>query len=222
MNPRLRLWQLISPALPVGAYSYSQGLEYAVERGWVDSAETAGDWIQGLLGHSLAHLDVPVLQRLHAAWREDAQEKLAYWNRFLLASRETLELRAEDRNMGMALATLLPELGLGEAETWKTKEQSPCFALMFALAAAKWGVDAEQTAEGYLWAWCENQVMAAVKLVPLGQTAGQKLLMKAASIIPEAVKQGFALNDDDIGWLAPGFALASVKHETQYTRLFRS
>lgn len=222
MSPHLRLWQLISPALPVGAYSYSQGLEYAVEQGWVNSAGTAADWIQGLLGHSLVHLDVPVLQRLHAAWREGDREKLTYWNQFLLAARETLELRAEDRNMGMALAMLLPELGLGEAEAWKTRESSPSFALMFTLAASHWGVDAEQTAEGYLWAWCENQVMAAVKLVPLGQTAGQKLLMETASIIPGAVKTGFDLNDDDIGWLAPGFAMASVKHETQYTRLFRS
>lgn len=222
MNSYLRLWQLISPALPVGAYSYSQGLEYAVEQGWVNSADTAADWIQGLLGHSPAHLDVPVLQRLHAAWCENDREKLAYWNRFLLASRETLELRAEDRNMGMALAMLLPELGLREAEAWKTQDNPPSFALMFTLAASHWGVDAEQTAEGYLWAWCENQVMAAVKLVPLGQTAGQKLLMETASIIPEAVKTGFDLNDDDIGWLAPGFAMASVKHETQYTRLFRS
>lgn len=222
MKSQLRLWQLITPALPVGAYSYSQGLEYAVEQGWVNSADTAADWIQGLLGHSLAHLDVPVLQRLHIAWCENDREKLEYWNRFLLASRETLELRAEDRNMGMALAMLLPALGLHEAEAWKMRDDPPGFALMFTLAAARWGVDAEQTAEGYLWAWCENQVMAAVKLVPLGQTAGQQLLMKAASIIPDAVKQGFALSDDDIGWLAPGFAMASVKHETQYTRLFRS
>jgi urease accessory protein len=222
VSPRLRLWQLISPTLPVGAYSYSQGLEYAVEQGWVDSADTASEWIQGLLGHSLAHLDVPVLQRLHAAWRGNDRERLTYWNRFILGSRETMELRAEDRNMGLALATLLPELGLREAKTWKTQDNPPSLALMFALAATQWGVDAEQTAEGYLWAWCENQVMAAVKLVPLGQTSGQKLLMETASIIPEVVKQAFALSDDDIGWLAPGFAMASVKHETQYTRLFRS
>lgn len=222
MNPNLRLWQLISPALPVGAYSYSQGLEYAVERDWVNSADTTFDWIQGLLNHSLGHLDVPVLQRLHAAWSADNQDKLTYWNNFLLASRETMELRAEDRQMGLALAMLLPELGLREAEAWKIKKRQPSFALMFTLAAARWGVDAAQTAEGYLWAWCENQVTAAVKLVPLGQTAGQQLLMNTASIIPEAVKQGFVLNDDEIGWLAPGFAMASVKHETQYTRLFRS
>lgn len=222
MNPHLRLWQLISPALPVGAYSYSQGLEYAVENGWVNSADSASVWIQGLLQHALGHLDVPVLQRLHAAWCVDDQAKLGYWNNFLLASRETMELRAEDRNMGLALAMLLPELGLREAEAWKTQDNPPSFALMFTLAASHWGVDAEQTAEGYLWAWCENQVMAALKLVPLGQTSGQKLLMETASIIPEVVKQGFALSDDDIGWLAPGFAMASVKHETQYTRLFRS
>jgi urease accessory protein len=222
MSSHLRLWQLISPTLPVGAYSYSQGLEYAVECGWVNSAETASDWIQGLLKHSLAHLDVPVLQRLHAAWGENNQDRLMYWNDFLLASRETMELRGEDRNMGTALAMLLPELGLSEAEAWKAGEASPSFALMFALAAARWGVDAGQTAEGYLWAWCENQVMAAIKLVPLGQTAGQKLLLNSASMIPEAVKRGFELNDDEIGWLAPGFAMASVKHETQYTRLFRS
>lgn len=222
MSANLRLWQLISPTLPVGAYSYSQGLEYAVECGWVNSAGTTADWIQGLLRHSLAHLDVPVLQRLHAAWRDNDIDRLTYWNNFLLASRETMELRAEDRNMGQALAMLLPELGLQEAEAWKKNGMVPGFALMFALAAARWGVDAEQAAEGYLWAWCENQVMAAVKLVPLGQTAGQKLLLNSASMISEAVKRGFELTDDEIGWLAPGFAMASAKHETQYTRLFRS
>ena len=222
MSANLRLWQLITPGLPVGAYSYSQGLEYAVECGWVNSAGTVADWIQGLLKHSLAYLDVPVLQRLHAAWRADDKDKLIYWNNFLLASRETMELRVEDRNMGQALAMLLPELGLQEAEAWRRNKTAPSFALMFTLAAARWGVDAGQTAEGYLWAWCENQVMAAVKLVPLGQTAGQRLLLNSASMIPEAVKRGFELTDDEIGWLAPGFAMASVKHETQYTRLFRS
>lgn len=222
MFSRLRLWQLISPVLPVGAYSYSQGLEYAVENGWVNSEQSVLSWIEGLLAHSLAYLDVPVLKRLYDAWRENNTDQVEYWNRFLIASRETAELRAEDRQMGAALANLLPELGLREALLWKSATQSATFASMFALAATRWEVDAKQAAEGYCWCWCENQVIAAVKLVPLGQTAGQRLLMALGEAIPVAVETGFALEDEGIGWIAPGFVMASMKHETQYTRLFRS
>lgn len=216
-----KLWQLISPALPVGAYSYSQGLEYAVEAGWIDSADSARDWIAGQMTHSLAALDIAVFKRLYEAWAASNNDSIAYWNRYLLAARETSELHAEDLQMGGALARLLHELNVPVGR-WSDFAERTCFLNMFALAAVHWSIESTQAAHGYLWAWCENQVMAAVKLIPLGQTAGQKTLLNLGGRIGAAVDLGFDVEDDEIGRMNPRVALASALHETQYTRLFRS
>jgi urease accessory protein len=218
---RLRLWQLISPALPIGAYAYSQGLEQAVEAGWIGDEAGAGDWIEGLLGHSLAALDVPVLVRLYRAWSMGDGRSVAHWNRFLLAAREAAELRDEDEHLGAALLRLLADLGVGEAAAWATDEPAS-YAAAFAMAVVEWGVPVRDAVEGYLWAWCENQVAAAVKLIPLGQTAGQRLLSRLMVPLAKAAEYGMNVTDDDIGALAPGLAMASALHERQYTRLFRS
>lgn len=217
----LRLWQLISPALPVGAYSYSQGLEYAIECGWVNSAAAAQDWIAGQMEYSLAALDVPVFERLYAAWAAGDAGRVAYWNGFMLASRETAELYAEDLQTGGALAKLLYELEV-PAGDWADFAEKTCFLNMFALAAVHWRIEAPEAARGYLWAWCENQVMAAVKLMPLGQTAGQRILLALGGRIGPAVEHGMDLAEADIGRMNPRAALASALHETQYSRLFRS
>lgn len=218
---RLRLWQLISPALPIGAYAYSQGMEYAVNANWITDEDEAAEWIEGQLSSVLACLDVPVFARLYRAWGEDDEERLEYWSRFLLASRESSELVAEDRYLGTALARLLIDLGIEQARRWQDHSYS-AYATVFTLAANHWSIDLDAAAEGYLWAWGENQVAAAIKLVPLGQTAGQRILSSLIDAIPEAVLHGLTLEDDDIGGLAPGLGIASALHETQYTRLFRS
>lgn len=217
----LRLMQLVSPTLPVGAYAYSQGLESAVELGWVNDEGSARDWILGLLGHSQARLDAPVLARLHRAWRNHDEAAVGRWTRWLYASRETRELQQEDRHLGQALARLLSDLGIAEAGPWRGAERV-CFATPFALAAARGSIAVEETLHGYLWTWTENQVMAATRLVPLGQTAGQRILGAAIPAIGRAVREALALDDDDLGASAPGLALAAVRHETQYSRLFRS
>jgi len=217
----LRLWQLISPALPVGAYAYSGGLEYAVQAGWVRDAQEVEQWVGGLLQHTLAYLDVPVLQRCYYAWRDADHAQLSYWSEFVLAARESSELRAEDLHLGRALATLLTDLGVAEAASYRQSAAAP-FVCLLALAGVKWQVPIDQLASGLLWSWSENQVAAAIKLVPLGQTAGQKILLQLAQMIPDAITTGLALGDDDIGVLAPGLGIASALHETQYTRLFRS
>ena len=224
VNPdiaRLRLWQLISPALPVGAYAYSTGLEYAVDCGWISDETTASAWITGQLQHNLAALDVPVLARLYQAWQTNNANAAEHWSRFLLASRESSELLAEDRHLGSALARLLPELGLDEAREWQDASHSS-FAALFTLAAARWDVPLAETAQGYLWAWCENQIAAAIKLIPLGQTAGQRILSTVTQQIPTAVNHGLQLENEDIGAIAPGLAQASARHETQSSRMFRS
>jgi len=217
----LRLWQLISPALPVGAYAYSQGLEYALEAGWLKTEADVLDWIQGQLQHNLAHLDIPILQRIYQAWQHKDHVRVNHWTGYLLASREAAELKTEDQNLGRALATLLIQLHIEQAKPY-TQAQPAAFVTLLALAACRWQISLNEIAQGYLWMWCENQVAAAVKLVPLGQTAGQKMLLALADVIPAAVDTGLQLNDDAIGMSAPGLGIASALHETQYSRLFRS
>ncbi|MDX1655319.1 MAG: urease accessory UreF family protein [Candidatus Competibacteraceae bacterium] len=216
----LRLLQLSSPALPVGAYAYSQGLETAVERGWVSDPASTADWLQGLLEENLVQLDLPALARLLQAWSRDDRATVACWNHWLGACRETAELRAEDHHLGAALARLLTALGLQEARDW---QRGPtCFATSFALAAVRWHIPLEQAALGYLWTWAEAQAGAAAKLVPLGQTQLQRLLSRLQPDLVAAAQRGLALDDQDLGASAPGLALGSCLHEIQYCRLFRS
>lgn len=221
LSASLRLWQLISPALPVGAYAYSAGLEYAVEAGWVRTEADLAEWAAGQIEGPLAWLDLPVLGHLYDAWQADDDGSARRWTAFLLASRETSELRAEDRHLGRALARVLADLGTAEARDWDT-DRNVCWAALFALAAVRWGIDREAAAAGYLWAWLENQIAAGVKLIPLGQTAGQRVLLRVSDRIPSAVERARGIDDSAIGASAPGAVLASAAHETQYTRLFRS
>jgi urease accessory protein len=219
--PLLRLLQLASPALPVGAFNFSQGLEYAVDQGWVRTGDEARDWILGIAQHGIATLDLPLLLRMHAAWREgDAARALAL-SRELLAARETQELRAEERHMGQSLAKILAGFGIAAATGWQ-RERGASYAAMFALAATDAGAAARDTAIAYTWAWAENQVIAAVKLIPLGQTDGQRVLEAIRQRIDSLVATAEALADEDIGTATPLAVMASAWHETQYTRLFRS
>jgi urease accessory protein len=214
-----RLLQLASPALPVGAYSYSQGLEAAVEAGIVNDAAGAGRWITDVLEFSVARMEAPVLLRLYDAWRAEDAAAAARWNALFLASRESAELRAESAQMGYSLARLLGGLGMdGGPGAW----EEVSFPAAFAYAAARWDITAHDALIAYLWAWTENQVMAAVKAVPLGQTDGQRMLLALGERAADAAARARALDDDALGNYAPGLALLSARHETQYSRLFRS
>ena len=217
----LRLWQLVSPALPVGAFAWSDGLEPAVARGDVADEAGARAWIEGVLGAGLARVDVPALAAMHRAWgRGDAAGARRYSGR-LVARRDTAELRASDRHTGQALARLLADLGHREALPW-ARAAHTSFAAMFALAAARAGVGAERAAAGYLWSWLENQVAAAIKLVPLGQTAGQRILVGLADAVEDAALFGTAFDPEAAHAETIGLSMVSAEHETQYTRLFRS
>ncbi len=217
----LRLLQLVSPGLPIGAYCYSQGLERAVDDGWISNADDADAWIGGVMEHSLTHIDLPLLARLYDAWACGNMEKVDYWSKMLIACRETAELRAEDRQTGQALARLLDSLAIADMQLWLRKPEAT-LATLFAFSAVHAGIPRRETAIGYLWTWLENQVLCAVKLVPLGQVAGQRLLMNLAEKIPTLVDKALTIADDDIGGSAFGLALASSRHEMQYSRLFRS
>lgn len=198
-----RLLQLASPALPVGAYSYSGGLEAAIDAGFVRDAASAQRWIGDVLEHSVARMEAPLLLKMIG-------EPAAEWNEMFLASRETAELRAETVQMGYSLNRLLPELGI-EACPF----EEPSFPAVYAHAVRAWGIAPREALVAYLWSWLENQVMAAVKAVPLGQTDGQKMLLALGARLQE-------IGDGEPGNFAPGLAMLSSRHETQYSRLFRS
>lgn len=213
--------QLASPALPVGAYAYSNGLEYAVNAGWVRNAETTQKWIDELAANNLCMLDLPVLLRLHECWRNSDMAGVSYWVRYLNASRGAPELLNEDHHLGVSLARLLADLGVTDADEWIDSGMTN-WAVMFSLAAIRWNIQLDDMLHGYLWTWCENQVMAAVKLVPLGQTAGQRILFAIGQKIPGMIESTRSVRDEQIGQNAVALMIASALHEEQYSRLFRS
>ena len=215
----VRLLQLASPALPVGAYSYSQGLEAAVEAGVVRDAPTAERWISDVLELSVATMEAPILLRLVAAWPEGGDA--ARWNDEFIASRETAELRAETLQRGYSLRALLAQLQVEGPEALARLDEI-AYPTAFAFAVVAWRIEPRDALAAYLFTWIENQVMAALKAVPLGQTQGQAIISVLAAGVPALVEKVANLSDDDLGNFAPGFALASMRHEKQYTRLFRS
>jgi urease accessory protein len=229
MLAQLRLYQLYSPALPVGGFTYSQGLEWAVEAGWVVDKKGFRQWLLSLLDNTLATLDLPVLLRLQqACCRSDTDSCAAdnnkdfqYWTQLLIASRETKELRLEERQRGAALARLLPALGVIIPADLASAVSS-CQLAGLALAANQWQITPQQNCLGYAWSWLENNITAGIKLVPLGQTDGQQLLLDIAARIPGAIAIAADTQDVRVGSATPALAIASSQHEQQYTRLFRS
>jgi urease accessory protein len=201
----VRLLQLASPTLPVGAYSYSQGLEAAVEAGIVKDAASAEGWIADALEYSLGQFEAPLL------WRMMQGEAL---NELFLAGRETAELRAETVQMGHSLKRLIEDLGLGSVPL-----DEPAYPAAYAFAVQRLQLDPREALVSYLWSWLENQVMAAVKAVPLGQTAAQKILLTLAGRLPDVAAQAQSFEPANF---TPGLTMLSALHETQYSRLFRS
>ena len=216
----LRLLQLASPALPVGAYSYSGGLESAIEAGVVPDGQAAAEWIGAVLEFNLARMEAPVFLRLAAAWERGDIEAVRHWNAEFVASREAAELRAETLQMGHSLRILLRDLGVDGIAALAIDDLA--YPTAYAFAAARWRIDPDEALAAYLFAWVENQILAAVKCIPLGQTEGQRMLLALADRIPAAVAQARAAEDEALGGFTPGLAHASMRHETQYSRLFRS
>ena len=220
-NSLLRLLHLVSPTLPTGAFSYSQGLEWAVERGWVHDSHSLEAWLLDLAQRSMAYVDIPILTRMYRAIQNRDPEELEQWCDTLLACRESSELQEEEQTRGRALATLLKNLDLMEGTIPLTTLKRSQLA-GYVLAAIQWKIDLKDAALGYVWTWLENQVITGIKIVPLGQTEGQQLLMLLSTEIPNIVHCGLQIPDTEIGAASPGFALACSMHETQYTRLYRS
>lgn len=217
----LRLLQLASPGLPVGGFTYSQGLEWAVEAGWVSTAAEFAAWQREQLHDTLGCLDWPLLARLYQASLDEDAEAFSRWSRFLLANRETAELRLEERQRGSAFARLLDGWQLGQAAAWRASLEMSQLGGM-AWLGAQWAIPLRKLALGHGFAWLEGAVMAGVKLVPFGQQAAQTLLRDLSQELPAVLDNALALDDDQLGGGLPMLAIASSRHETQYTRLFRS
>jgi urease accessory protein len=212
-----RLLQLASPTLPVGAYSYSGGLEAAIEAGVVTDAASAERWIGDVLEFSIVRMEAPILFSFIHSFNQDRSDAIQELNEKFLASRETAELRAETVQMGYSLCRLLEDLNAGKPDI-----QEPSFPAAFAFAVSFWKIQPEAALQAYLWTWLENQVMAAVKAVPLGQTDGQRILLSLGGLLPSLTEKAKNMKERDAGNFAPGLAMLSAKHETQYSRLFRS
>lgn len=227
MNPSalLNLIWLASPALPVGGFSYSEGLEAAVEAGEVSDEGSAQRWLLDHLHLVQARAEWPVTAAAHTAWLAHDERRVRELNDWVHHTRESAEMRRQTEQMGRSLnAWLHNSAQAADARNRQLAElqPAPTWPVAFALAAALADVPAEPALLAHAFGWAENMVQAAIKAVPLGQSAGQRLLAALADAIPDAVSAAIAMRDDDRQAFAPMFAIRSAQHETQYSRLFRS
>jgi urease accessory protein len=219
-----RLLQLCSANLPVGGFSFSQGLEYANEMGWLNDANSTESWIRLNLCESIASTDVAIINRLYKALKDNKLSDFMYWNEHIIACRESHELLLSDLAMGKALMRLMSQLDELDIFAYEHafKGVDCSFVSAFSLCAYYFGLDLLSAQSGYCWTYIDNQVAAATKLVPLGQTQSQNLLFRLSQHCEQAVNKANGIVDENIGSSLPHLAMVSAWHETQYSRLFRS
>ncbi|ERN40302.1 urease accessory protein ureF [Rubidibacter lacunae KORDI 51-2] len=218
----LSLLQLASPALPVGAFGYSEGLEALVASGTIDSRDRLTTWLSNELETGAVRVEAAVMLRARAAADCSDMDRLNSWNVWLAATRETDELHRQSAQMGGALLRLLQDLE-PDIGTNASALVAPCqWAIAYGIAAARWAIAPNEATLGFLHGWATNLIGAGVKLVPLGQTAGQQVLRSLQQPLVETAQTIGQLGDDELESCSWGLALASSTHETQYSRLFRS
>jgi urease accessory protein len=215
----LHLLQFASPALPIGGYSYSQGLETAIEEGRVHDAITAHAWLVRYLDEVLARWDGPLLWRLLKAFAARDAAAVAEWSACFLASRDTAELRAETVQMGYSLTRLLADLGVADVGPLGDEVTLPA---AYACAVDALDIPHEDALLAMLFSWAENQVLVCVKSVPLGQVAGQRLLLSLRPELERAAGTARTLADAELSNWSPGLSMLSMRHEVQHGRLYRS
>jgi urease accessory protein len=220
----LQLMWLASPALPVGGFSYSEGLESAVESGRVAGEAQARDWLLDQLELSLARSDLAAAAKALGAWQRGDGKEIAALNAWVATTRESGELRAQTEQMGRSLVEWLKNRGIDDARlgALAALRPAPTWPVAFALAAAQTGAPPREALLAYAFGWAENMTQAAIKCVPLGQSAGQRILSALADAIPAAVDHALQLADSERQAHTPMLAILSAQHETQYSRLFRS
>ena len=223
----LNLLHISSPALPIGAFAYSQGLEYSLDAQWCKTADDVEEWIASVMTYGLGGVDLPILKRLHQAWSAHAEDnqqgsdKLSYWNATLLAFRETKELYLEDIQVGDAFKQWHKTQSLDHLDKLDIIDK-PTVASMYALNGVIKGLTEQECLVGFVWAWLENQVTAASKAMPMGQTDGQNIIRHLIPTIDAVIENAMQLTDDEIGSGLVGLSMSSALHEHQYSRLFRS
>jgi urease accessory protein len=222
--PLLQLLWLASPMLPVGGFSYSEGLEAAIEAGAVHDETTTHAWLLDQLHLALGRSELPLLAQAMAAWRAHDGARIAELNEWALATRETAELRRQAEQMGRSMLDWLRQRAADDPRiaTLARLAPAPAWPLAFALAAARSGADPRDAMLAFGFGWAENMVQAALKAAPLGQSAGQRVLAQLAAALPAVVEAALAMPDGERQALMPMLAILSSQHETQYSRLFRS
>ena len=219
----LQLIWLASPALPVGGFSYSEGLEAAVDRAGINTEQAACDWLVDQLHLSLARSDLPVIHQAINAWRLDDRAQIASLNAWILQTRETSELRAQTEQMGRSLLEWLRNHHTATPEQIAAcAALQPTYPIAYALAVAATEAGVADSLLAFSFGWAENMTQSAIKSVPLGQSAGQRILARLAAEIPAVVERAMSLPDDERQAFSPMLAILSAQHETQYSRLFRS
>ena len=220
----LQLIWLASPALPVGGYSYSEGLEAANEAGSVHDEASASSWLIDQLHLALGRSELPLLAQAIAAWVAHDAARIVALNEWALATRETIELRRQAEQMGRSMHEWLRQRAPGDTRLANLAKlaPAPAWPIAFALAAAQSGADARDALLAFGFGWAENMVQAALKAMSLGQSGGQRILAKLAVELPAVVEAALALPDAEPQSFTPMLAILSSQHETQYSRLFRS
>ncbi|NEP90159.1 MAG: urease accessory protein UreF [Okeania sp. SIO2C2] len=229
-NQLLCLLQLASPALPVGAYSYSEGIEILVTTGKISDYDSLKNWLIDCLKFGSIRLEAALIVRAYRETNSGNLQLLNNWNNWATAVKETEELRLQSLQMGRTLIRLFTniqpylstELMSFVQKKLETETDFCNFAIAYGLISASWQIEIETAILGYLHSWATNLVNAGVKLIPLGQTVGQKLLWELQNQIVLSAKEILKLKDDELNSCSWGLSLASMAHEVQYTRLFRS
>jgi urease accessory protein len=235
-----RLLQLSSQALPIGGYSHSQGLEAAIDQRIVTDEGSLLRWVSDVLEFSMKSFEIPSMRSMAAAWARSDPAAIAALNEEFLSTRESAEIRAAAVQMGFSLCSLvcmLPAFPTGTINTLRTIWE-PSLPCVWSATTTAWEIEPQDSVLGYLWAWAENQVLVAMKAVPIGQSAGQRVLLAMGSRIAQVAADmrtvaagtegsGEIPGDDesegeDRSNFSPGLAILSSQHETQYSRLFRS
>jgi urease accessory protein len=228
MNPDelCRALHLASPALPIGSFSYSQGLETAVDLGLIRNEEDAFSWIADGLTEIVSRCDAPIVAFIHRACRSqpsaDSLSEITHWNSWFLASRESMELRRETEQMGWSLLQLAHALNWVTPAAGTNDLEPVAFPTAFGLSASGLALSETTTLTAFCFSWLETQVAAAMKLVPLGQTAGHRILNRCRTNVPMVVHAAANTMPEDISSWVPMLGILSAQHESQYSRLFRS
>lgn len=219
----LQLLWLASPGLPVGGFSYSEGLEAAIDAGLVVGEAGARDWLLDQQALVLGRAELPLVAAAWRAWRDGDAARVAVLNDWVVQTRDSAEARLQTLQMGRSLTDWLRQRADdADVRRLAVLAPAPTWPVAWALALARSGAPLREGLLAFGFAWAENMVQAAVKAVPLGQSAGQRLLGALAEALPPLADAAHAIDDDARQSFAPRLAILGALHEIQYSRLFRS